>query len=165
MSASQVSPPIQTMPHNLMRGHVEEAYSKGKILAESDCIISEFGTRRRRSYRTQDLVVDELIKAYKSTPSSRGRLAGTSNVYQRRFHPLNTSPNPSAGSLGTTIQDRPRRNDRPVCGFLIQTHHDPNKHLSANGSWGLPLLEGMRMRTGGRWTFGRQYIRATSSWR
>lgn len=67
---------------NLMWVRPDEAYSKGKILAESDCIISEFGTRRRRSYRTQDLVVDELIKAYKSTPSSRGRLAGTSNVHQ-----------------------------------------------------------------------------------
>ena len=60
---------------------VAGAYSKGKILAEADCIISEFGTRRRRSYRTQDLVVDELIKAYRDTPSSRGRLAGTSNVH------------------------------------------------------------------------------------
>jgi len=70
------------MTPDLMYGCAEEAYSKGKILAESDCIISEFGTRRRRSYRTQDLVVDELIKAYKITPS-RGRLAGTSNVCQR----------------------------------------------------------------------------------
>jgi len=61
----------------------DEAYSKGRILAESDCIISEFGTRRRRSYKTQDLVVGELIKAYNNTPSSRGRLAGTSNVTQR----------------------------------------------------------------------------------
>jgi len=165
MNASQVSPPVRTMPDNLMCGRSEEAYSKGKILAESDCIISEFGTRRRRSYRTQNLVVDELIKAYRSTPSSRGRLAGTSNVNQRRLHPLNASSNTSAGSLGTTIQDRPRRNDRSVCGFLIQTHHESNKYLLANGSWGLPLLGGMRMRMGGRWTFGRQYIRTTSSWR
>jgi len=65
-------------------GQSEGAYSKGKILAESDCIISEFRTRRRRSYRTQDLVVDELIKAYQNTPSSRGRLAGTSNVHLAR---------------------------------------------------------------------------------
>ena len=73
-------PPVRTAPHNLVNKRAAEAYSKGKILAESDCIISEFGTRRRRSYRTQDLVVEELIKAYKNTPSSRGRLAGTSNV-------------------------------------------------------------------------------------
>jgi len=71
---------VQTTSSNLMYGRAEEAYSKGKILAESDCIVSEFGTRRRRSYRTQDLVIDELIKAYKNTPSSRGRFAGTSNV-------------------------------------------------------------------------------------
>ena len=67
----------------------DEAYSKGKILAESDCIISEFGTRRRRSCKTQDLVIAELVKAYNDTPSTRGRLAGSSNVYQRRLYPLN----------------------------------------------------------------------------
>jgi nicotinate phosphoribosyltransferase len=72
----------------MTKGRVAEAYSKGKILAESDCIINEFGTRRRRSYKTQDLVVDELIKAYKDTPSSRGRLVGTSNVRQRFSHAL-----------------------------------------------------------------------------
>ncbi|KAF9779428.1 nicotinate phosphoribosyltransferase [Thelephora terrestris] len=65
-------------------GQTAEAYSKGKILAESDCIINEFGTRRRRSYKTQDLVVDELIKAYKDTPSSRGQLVGTSNAHLAR---------------------------------------------------------------------------------
>lgn len=73
-------PTVRTISPNLMYALAEEAYSKGKTLAESDCIISEFGTRRRRSYRTQDFVVDELIKAYNNTPSGRGRLAGTSNV-------------------------------------------------------------------------------------
>jgi len=76
--------------------------------------------------------------------------------------PLNTSYDVSAGSLGTTIQDNTRWNDRPVSGFLIQTHHEPDEHFLASGSWGLPLLEGMRMRIGGRWTSGRQYIRMSS---
>ena len=71
---------VQTISPNLIYALTEDTYSKGKTLAESNCIISEFGTRRRRSYRTQDLVVDELIKAYKDTPSGLGRLAGTSNV-------------------------------------------------------------------------------------
>ena len=71
---------VQMISPNLMYELAEEAYSKGKTLAESDYVISEFGTRRRRSYGIQDLVVDELIKAYKNTPSGRGRLAGTSNV-------------------------------------------------------------------------------------
>ena len=73
-------PPVKKRITNLMYGHAEQAYLKGKILAESDCIISEFGTRRRRSYKTQYLVMGELIRAYKDTPSSRGQLA-TSNVY------------------------------------------------------------------------------------
>ena len=95
--------PVQTTSHNLMCGRVEEAYSKGKILAESDCIISEFGTRRRRSYKTQDLVVAQLIKAYKNTPSGRGRLAGTSNVYQRYPYPFGKGSDTSAGSFGTAV--------------------------------------------------------------
>lgn len=110
----------QTISPDLIYECAEEAYSKGKILAESDCIISEFGTRRRRSYRTQDLVVDELIKAYKNTPG-RGRLAGTSNVCQQRVHPLERRPHTSAGSPGTSIQCNTRWNNCPVCRSLIQT--------------------------------------------
>ena len=41
---------------------------------------SEFGTRRRRSYRIQDLVVKTLIRANKDFSDKGGKLAGTSNV-------------------------------------------------------------------------------------
>lgn len=98
---------VKTMSLNLMYGRAGEAYSKGKILAESDCIISEFGTRRRRSYRTQDLVVDELIKAYKDTPSSRGLLAGTSNVHQRRLHSLSQILTPVQVHLARQYKIKP----------------------------------------------------------
>ena len=149
---------IQTMSLNLICGRAEEAYAKGKILAESDCIISEFGTRRRRSYRIQDLVVGELIKAYKNTPSSRGRLAGTSNVRQRWLNPLNTSSNTGTGSPGSTTRYSTHWNDCPVGGFLIQPRYEPDKHLLASGSWGLPLLGDMRTQMGERWISGRRYI-------
>ena len=42
-------------------------------------MFSEFGTRRRRSYYVQDIVVDQLIRAEKDHPGI-GKLSGTSNV-------------------------------------------------------------------------------------
>jgi len=56
------------------------AYDKGRALLQADCIFSEFGTRRRRSYETQDIVVESLARANKDI-ESKGRLSGTSNVH------------------------------------------------------------------------------------
>ncbi|KAJ7773032.1 nicotinate phosphoribosyltransferase [Mycena metata] len=56
------------------------AYEKGRALLEADCVFSEFGTRRRRSFKTQDIVVESLARASKDI-ESKGRLSGTSNVH------------------------------------------------------------------------------------
>jgi nicotinate phosphoribosyltransferase len=58
------------------------AYQKGKQLLEMGCTFSEFGTRRRRSYKVQDDVMAGLIRADKeeSSHACGGRLLGTSNV-------------------------------------------------------------------------------------
>ncbi|KDQ64394.1 hypothetical protein JAAARDRAFT_28022 [Jaapia argillacea MUCL 33604] len=56
------------------------AYKKGRILLEAGCTFSEFGTRRRRSFRTQDVVVQALIRAARDFPG-KGALSGTSNVH------------------------------------------------------------------------------------
>ncbi|KIM39708.1 hypothetical protein M413DRAFT_179613 [Hebeloma cylindrosporum] len=58
----------------------ELAYSKAKALLEANCNLSEFGTRRRRSFLAQDIVVQALVRASKEIPSTGG-LAGTSNVH------------------------------------------------------------------------------------
>ena len=60
-------------------GQEERAYRKGVELLEHGCIFSEFGTRRRRDYHTQDLVLRGLTRA--ATSSSKGSLSGTSNVH------------------------------------------------------------------------------------
>lgn len=64
-------------------GQEEQAYDKGIRLMERGCVFSEFGTRRRRDYRTQDLVMRGLTRAA-STASERGwkgKMGGTSNVH------------------------------------------------------------------------------------
>ncbi|RDB31038.1 putative nicotinate phosphoribosyltransferase [Hypsizygus marmoreus] len=61
-------------------GQRELAYEKGRVLTESGCTFSEFGTRRRRSYHAQDIVIEALVRASREV-SGRGRLSGTSNVH------------------------------------------------------------------------------------
>ncbi|KAI0259862.1 nicotinate phosphoribosyltransferase, partial [Gloeopeniophorella convolvens] len=66
-------------------GQDERAYAKGARLLGAGCTFSEFGTRRRRSYRVQDLVVGQLVRAERDHPGA-GRLSGTSNVHLAHKH-------------------------------------------------------------------------------
>lgn len=64
-------------------GQEEKAHDKGMRLLEGGCIFSEFGTRRRRDYHTQALVIRGLVKASKEGQKKGlpGKLSGTSNVH------------------------------------------------------------------------------------
>lgn len=67
---------------------VENAVQKAKALLEHGCIFSEFGTRRRRDFKTHDLVMKTIYETneqYKkdcaaANQSPKGNCAGTSNV-------------------------------------------------------------------------------------
>jgi len=63
----------------------ETAYSKARALLGAGCVFSEFGTRRRRSFYIQDLVVETLIRASNDMPG-KGMLSGTSNVHLAHKH-------------------------------------------------------------------------------
>lgn len=65
-------------------GQTEIAYNKAHALLEAGCVFSEFGTRRRRSFFIQDLVVETVIRASKDV--GRGMLSGTSNVHLAHKH-------------------------------------------------------------------------------
>ncbi|KAL4869701.1 hypothetical protein BDV12DRAFT_167507 [Aspergillus spectabilis] len=61
----------------------EKAYRKGYVLLENGCTFSEFGTRRRRDYHTQDLVMKGLSQAAREGQAKGlpGVFTGTSNVH------------------------------------------------------------------------------------
>ncbi|KAF8253989.1 nicotinate phosphoribosyltransferase [Wilcoxina mikolae CBS 423.85] len=73
-------------------GQEEKAYNKGIQLLNNGCVFSEFGTRRRRSYHTQELVLRGLIRAQEAYSQQnpgggKGALSGTSNVhFAHRFN-------------------------------------------------------------------------------
>ncbi|TAQ91192.1 hypothetical protein B7494_g487 [Chlorociboria aeruginascens] len=64
-------------------GQEEKAYAKGMRLLEAGCVVSEFGTRRRRDYHTQALVFRGLVKAKKEGERTglTGKISGSSNVH------------------------------------------------------------------------------------
>ena len=64
-------------------GQEGKAYNKGIKLMENGCIFSEFGSRRRRSYHTQDLVLRGLTRAADTAAANEwaGKLSGSSNVH------------------------------------------------------------------------------------
>jgi nicotinate phosphoribosyltransferase len=64
-------------------GQEGKAYEKGMRLLESGCIVSEFGTRRRRDYHTQALVFRGLLKANRDGERRglSGKISGSSNVH------------------------------------------------------------------------------------
>ncbi len=66
----------------------EKACQKGARLLQHGCLFSEFGTRRRRDYRTQDLVLQGLTRAADEGKEQgwKGKLSGTSNVHFAMKH-------------------------------------------------------------------------------
>jgi nicotinate phosphoribosyltransferase len=71
----------QSVPNN--RWNAERAFGKAVSLIQHGCKFSEFGTRRRRDYHTQDLVMEGLCRAAGNMANEgwKGRLLGTSNVH------------------------------------------------------------------------------------
>lgn len=70
-------------------GQVERAVQKTRALLEHGCVFSEFGTRRRRDFKTHDLVMktihvtneDYKQVCAKQGTTPKGNVAGTSNVF------------------------------------------------------------------------------------
>lgn len=73
----------------------EKAFRKGCALLENGCTFSEFGSRRRRDYHTQDLVMQGLARAGDEGKRRGwpGVFTGSSNVHfamKYGVHPVGT---------------------------------------------------------------------------
>lgn len=62
--------------------------AKGRRLVEGGCVFSDFGTRRRASFRAQDVAVASLAGSSRCDSGGNGRFVGTSNVYLAMKHDL-----------------------------------------------------------------------------
>ncbi|MDE6538096.1 MAG: nicotinate phosphoribosyltransferase [Muribaculaceae bacterium] len=62
------------------KDYYDKASVKGKRLIEGGCVFSDFGTRRRASFRAQDIAIKAMTDIA-STLEGPGRFIGTSNVY------------------------------------------------------------------------------------
>ncbi len=60
--------------------YYRHTYGKGVRLIEAGCLFSDFGTRRRASFKAQDTVVRALSDCERNS-NGPGHLTGTSNVY------------------------------------------------------------------------------------
>lgn len=62
-------------------GQLEQSYNKATTLFQNGIVFSEFGTRRRRDFKTHDIIINGILKARDSNPDKFGTLLlGTSNV-------------------------------------------------------------------------------------
>lgn len=67
--------------------YYHRAYHKAERLLEAGCVFSDFGTRRRASFKAEDTVVrafHDCAKAYAG--KTGGKIVGTSNVYLAMKH-------------------------------------------------------------------------------
>lgn len=60
--------------------YYDKSYLKARRLIETGCSFSDFGTRRRASFQTQDTVV-RAMKECQNKINGPGKFVGTSNVY------------------------------------------------------------------------------------
>lgn len=67
--------------------HYIRSYEKARRLTEAGCLFSDFGTRRRASFRAQETAI-RAMKDYRETGSGPGHFIGTSNVYFAMKHDL-----------------------------------------------------------------------------
>lgn len=101
-------------------GQEENAYQKGVRLLSAGCLVSEFGTRRRRDFHTQDLVIKGLVRASKEKDLP-GKLTGTSNVYFAMKHnipPVGTVAHEWYMGIAALTNDYEHANERGLQYWL-----------------------------------------------
>lgn len=104
-------------------GQEEKAFEKGMQILGAGCILSEFGTRRRRDYHTQALVFRGLVNANKKAAENGlpGKLMGTSNVHlAMRFNlsPIGTVAHEWFMGIAAITNDYESANEEALCRWV-----------------------------------------------
>ncbi|KAI9043554.1 nicotinate phosphoribosyltransferase [Aspergillus affinis] len=95
---------------------IDKAYRKGLKLLDHGCVFSEFGSRRRRDYHTQDLVMTGLSKAAEEAKAKgfTGVFTGTSNVHfamKYYVNPVGTVAHEWYMTIAAITDDYPNANE------------------------------------------------------
>ncbi len=70
-----------------LRAYYQYTRGKARRMLDAGCVFSDFGTRRRFSFETEDVVVQALKDEYIANPGT-GLVVGTSNIFLAMKHDL-----------------------------------------------------------------------------
>lgn len=129
----------------------EKAYRKGCTLLQNGCVFSEFGSRRRRDYHTQDLVMKGLSRAAEEGKKQGwpGVMVGTSNVHfamKYNTAAVGTVAHEWYMTIAAITDDYENSNElalsywlgcfgEGVCSFEIPSIWKPRRLIRETGSW------------------------------
>ena len=118
---------------------LEQAMRKAETLFDNDIKFSEFGTRRRRSLETQDLIMQGIMKAVNANPEKNKSLfLGTSNIlFAKKYgvKPIGTVAHEWVMGVASISEDYLHAN-KDAMDYWINTFGAENAGLALTDTFG-----------------------------